>query len=84
MKNFKKRVQTKTEEELVSRTCDKCDTTVEEYSIDNEIVSVSHKFGYGTDLDNTEISFDMCKDCFMDMLVEANVRYTKEEHCSLT
>jgi len=57
-----------TEQKLISKTCDKCGKTVAEDSMDDEIVSFSHRFGYGTNLDGSEFSFDICKDCFLEKL----------------
>ena len=66
-----------TEQELTSIICDKCNKEVKEYSLEDEVVSFRHTFGYGTELDGTEISFDICKSCLMDLIKD--IKYRKKE-----
>jgi len=61
-------------QELVSKTCDKCGKIVKENSMTDEIISFKHRFGYGTTLDGTEFSFDICKDCFIGKIEDIDFR----------
>jgi len=64
-------------EEKVGIVCDKCGVEVEDFSMDNDYVSFSHTFGYGTELDGTQISFDLCAKCFMELIKD--IKYRKKE-----
>jgi len=58
----------KTIKEINYITCDKCDTVVHDKDLENEIVSIAHTFGYGSNHDGTNISFDICEKCFMEII----------------
>jgi len=72
MKKTKKVIIEK--EEIIAKVCDKCGIEVDEFSLDNEIVSFSHTFGYGTQHDGDCISFDICAKCFFEKI--KNINYT--------
>ena len=56
-----------TKRELSYTTCDRCSVDIKKDSLDNEIVSVSHTFGYGSTRDGQNISFDVCEKCFTEI-----------------
>jgi len=73
MKNYQIiKVNTSTKE-LESIECDKCGKTYNVYDIDNNILSFSTNFGYGSDFDGNRISFDLCENCLFELL--KNVKY---------
>jgi len=72
MKNYKDKETVI--QQLASKTCDKCGKVVEENSMTDEIISFNHRFGYGSDLDGSEFSFDICKDCFLEKIVDIEFR----------
>ena len=54
--------------ELSYTTCDKCSLVIPAKELDKEIVNIEHTFGFGSNQDGTKISFDICEDCFMEMI----------------
>jgi len=71
-------------------TCDRCG--VESAAFEGQpiadIAHFTHTFGYyAEELDNSEIEFDLCSKCLMEILKNENVRYRlqesyyKEEKC---
>ena len=74
MKKFKKkRVQ---QEVLVKTTCDRCGKVKKEGDWHTpDLLSFRQSFGYGSDYDQDEISFDLCEKCLFEMLKDSGVKY---------
>jgi hypothetical protein len=46
--------------------CDVCGQNKKE----DEVLSITHVFGYGTTLDGTKINLDVCEECFIEKFEE--------------
>ena len=70
----------KTVEETDYVACDKCEA--KEYKKENwdktedEVIEFKHHFGFfAKDLDQAKIEFDLCSECLIKILKEADVKY---------
>lgn len=74
---IKKKIIKIEKEEIISKSCDRCGAEVREGVLEDyttEVISFSHLFGFGSNLDGIEISFDICKECLMEKLKDVNYR----------
>ena len=61
-----------TKDVIKSITCDKCQTTSTDLG---NFIQVNHDFGYGSDHDTENLSFDLCEKCIFDILNGESVSY---------
>lgn len=57
-------------EELSEVKCNCCGKTMEtdKFGYTSDYLSVTKKWGYGTELDGETHSFDICEDCYNDII----------------
>lgn len=59
--------------------CNRCGKNIEKDAVGNfvDCLSVDKRWGYGTTIDNEEHSFDLCEDCYKDIIATFKVDVRK-------
>lgn len=76
MKKTKIEIKTVHEEKVITLLCNRCGKKHDNHDhIDfSDIESFSHTFGYGTTLDGTKYEFDLCEDCFKEIISDFKIK----------
>ena len=67
----------KEEQEVESITCNNCGKPINGYW--DTFVSVEKKWAYGTEWDGEKHSFDLCEDCYRELITRFAVAVTRSE-----
>ena len=67
----------KKEQEAESITCNKCGKPINGYW--DTFVSIDKKWAYGTEWDGETHSFDLCEDCYRELITQFAVAVTRSE-----